>query len=73
MNISIVGWKPGFNKVQFNSLLRECCDFSLSEGKKAVDSILEGNQISITIAPDRKEYFCEKASMLGAIFQENKS
>ncbi|CAB3789739.1 hypothetical protein LMG28138_02873 [Pararobbsia alpina] len=65
--IRITGWKAGFNKVQFGSLLRECCGFSLSERKRQVDSILQGDVITIEIAPDRCEHFLQSASYLGAI------
>jgi len=72
MNIFITGWKPGFNKIQFGALLKECCGFSLSESKRIVDLILERNQVSITVIPEFKEYFYEKAPTLGVIFQEDK-
>lgn len=65
--IRVTGWNTGFNKVQFGSLLRECCGFSLSEGKRHVDSILRGEVIAIEVAPDRCEYFLTTAGTLGAI------
>lgn len=67
MVIRVTGWKAGFNKVQFSLLLRECCGFSLSEGKRSVDSVLQGEPITVTVAQDRSAYFLEKASLLGAI------
>ncbi|KAA0085014.1 hypothetical protein CIW54_16290 [Paraburkholderia sp. T12-10] len=65
--IRVTGWKTGFNKVQFGSLLRECCGFSLSEGKRHVDSVLQGEPITVTIAQNRSAYFLEQAALLGAI------
>lgn len=65
--VRVTGWKTGFNKVQFGSLLRECCGFSLSEGKRHVDSVLRGEPIAVTIVQDRSAYFLERAALLGAI------
>ena len=65
--IRVTGWKTGFNKVQFGALLRECCGFSLSEGKRHVDSVLQGEPITLTIAQDRSANFLEQAALLGAI------
>lgn len=65
--IRVTGWKTGFNKVQFGSLLRECCGLSLSEGKRHVDSVLEGDPVSVSVAQDRSAYFLERASLLGAV------
>jgi hypothetical protein len=65
--IRVTAWKAGFCKVQFGSLLRECCGFSLSTGKRHVDSVLEGRPISVTVAKDRSAYFLERALLVGAI------
>jgi hypothetical protein len=65
--IRITGWRPGFNKVQFGSLLRECCDFSLSEGKRHVDLILQGDPVTVQVSADRSDYFLTHSSTLGAI------
>lgn len=65
--IRVTGWKAGFNKVQFGALLRECCGFSLSEGKRCVDSVLQGKRITVTVDQDRSRYFLAQALQLGAI------
>ncbi|WP_175195138.1 hypothetical protein [Achromobacter deleyi] len=63
----MTGWNVGFNKVQFGSLLREYCGFSLSEGKKCVDSILKGKVIELVVDEQKSVRFLEQASQLGAI------
>jgi hypothetical protein len=65
--ICVTGWNEGFNKIQFGTLLRECCGFSLSEGKRHVDSILRDELVSIEVSPERCEYFVSTAGRLGAI------
>ncbi len=65
--IRVTGWKTGFNKVQFGSLLREYCGFSLSEGKRCVDTVLQGESITVTIAREHAAYFLERASLFGAV------
>ncbi|MHA6885937.1 hypothetical protein [Ralstonia pseudosolanacearum] len=65
--IRVTGWKTGFNKVQFGSLLRELCGFSLSEGKRCVDTVLQGEPIAVTITQERTAHFLERASLLGAV------
>lgn len=65
--IRVTGWKTGFNKVQFGSLLREVCGFSLSEGKRCVDTLLQGEPITVSIARELTAYFLERASLLGAV------
>jgi len=71
--IQITGWKTGFNKIQFGALLRECCGLSLSEGKKYVESVLEGTLITVTVAEDQGAYFLERAASLGAICELKKT
>jgi hypothetical protein len=67
--VRIVGWKPGFKKVEFNWLLRECSGLSLAERKQHVDLILKGEAVVIEIAPDCFDSFLDRASGLGAICQ----
>lgn len=65
--IRVTVWKTGFNKIQFGSLLRECCGLSLSEEKHCVDSILRGEPITVIVDEQRSAHFLEQASRFGAI------
>ncbi len=46
--IHFIRWETGFQKVQFNTLLRQQLGLSLSEAKVIVDTLLEGETISVT-------------------------
>lgn len=67
--VLITGWKPGFNKVQFNHLIRECCGFGLAEAHRIVCSLTEGEILLLEIPNEKFDYFCKEAKELGAIFQ----
>lgn len=67
--VLITGWKPGFNKVQFNRLIRECSGFGLAEAHRMVCSLTEGKVLSLEISNEKLDYFCKEAKELGAIFQ----
>lgn len=65
--ITVTGWKPGFNKVQFNKLLRSHASLSLSEAKDKVDLLLKGGEVKVPVAQELEAEFCEKAKELGAV------
>lgn len=62
-------WQPGFNKVQFNKLLRNLAGYSLATAKQAVDDLLEGHPIKVDI--DRQtchpDEFILAAAKLGVV------
>ena len=49
VKIHFTNWHPGFQKVQFNLLLRERLNMSLSEAKAAVDAILLNEPVAVTL------------------------
>ena len=66
--IFIKGWRPGLQKISLAKLFRSYIPISLSESKKYVDLLLDGEQFSITIADrDTAQQFVEEATALGAI------
>lgn len=67
--VCILGWNPGFKKVEFNWLLRDSSDLSLSERKVKVDLILKGEPVYVDVVPDLLSNFLERALVLGAICQ----
>lgn len=52
MTVIVSDWEKGFNKVQFNDLLRHYAGFSLGEAKKAVDRLLDHEPLKIEIADE---------------------
>lgn len=47
--IRVTAWKTGVNKVQFGSVLHECCGLSFLEGRRCVDSVSKGEPITVTV------------------------
>jgi len=64
--VRVTGWKPGFKKIEFNWLLRECSDLSLAERKNFVDRILDGEVVEVDVLSCSVPEFLERASEMGA-------
>jgi hypothetical protein len=65
--IELVGWRPGLKKISLTRLLQRDCGFSLRIAKAAVDSLLEGQRVKVTLLPSvAPELFLEQASKVGA-------
>lgn len=47
--ITVVGWRPGLDKIALNRLLRDECGYSLGDAKKVVDKILENQEIDLAV------------------------
>jgi hypothetical protein len=47
--IRLVEWKPGLRKISLTKLLQRQLGVSLSVAKHAVDELLEGRQVSLTV------------------------
>jgi hypothetical protein len=47
--IKLTGWQTGFEKVKFNTMLRERLGMSLAEAKKVVDAILDDESVEVSI------------------------
>lgn len=69
VKITVQSWKPGFNKVQFNKLLRGHVGYSLSEAKFKIDQLLEGHQFEVNISSEGVEEFRARAEKLGAVLE----
>lgn len=66
-NIKVIGWKKGFNKLQFALLLQKEAGYSLSNSKEIVDQILNGNAVNIQIGQSCSNDFIIKAQQMGVI------
>jgi ribosomal protein L7/L12 len=67
--VTVTGWNNGFNKVQFNKLIRESGNCGLAEAKEMVDSLLEGQAFEIEISDADHKDFCTRAKELGAVLK----
>ncbi len=47
--VAVLGWNPGFQKVQFTELLRGDFGYSLSKAKAATDAVLEQQRIELEV------------------------
>ncbi len=62
IKIRILNWKSGFNKVEFNKMLRQEFGHNIAEAKQIVDDILENNEVylvyeNIEEAESKLRYF----------------
>lgn len=61
-------WKPGFNKVKFNHLLRETAGYSLPTAINAVEQLLRREPLEISFNSDEgAESLIEEAFALGTV------
>jgi hypothetical protein len=68
VQVHIIGWKEGLNKVRLNHLLRQYTHLGLAEAKSNVDELLLGGRIMIDCdSPELAREFVEQAASLGAI------
>jgi hypothetical protein len=58
-------WKPGFNKVIMNRLLRDQSRLTLSGAKAVVDRLLEGEEVTVEVGDERVDDFIEAAKQMG--------
>ena len=64
--VTIKGWREGFNKVQFNHLLRQYGALGLKDAKHAVDRVLAGDQLTLDLSGhDSATAFCVSARAVG--------
>lgn len=45
--IVLIGWREGFNKVQFNHFLQSRCEMGLADAKRSVDQVLDGERVEL--------------------------
>jgi hypothetical protein len=67
-NLLLIGWKPSFNKIGMNKLLRQQFSYSLGDAKKIVDTILEHQEIMLTVAPESLNEIASTLADLRVIF-----
>lgn len=63
------GWNPGFNKVSMNTLLRKELGYSLGDAKQAVDNILDGKKVSLSVPSELSVKFEIELVQLHATFE----
>ncbi len=52
ITITITNWNEGFNKVQFNKFLRGQLSYTIHDAKKAVENILNGEEVILELEYD---------------------
>jgi hypothetical protein len=67
--VVVTGWKPGFQKVQTNRLLRSRFGYSLDAAKYAVEDILEHRPVCLTVNSDEIADLCKELEALGAVYE----
>jgi hypothetical protein len=68
--VRVVGWREGFMKISFTHLLMERCGMGLAEAKHALDKVLYGGEITVTLHHEvDAERFCADATALGAVVE----
>jgi len=66
--VYFTGWQSGFQKVQFNALLRERLGMSLSEAKILVDKLLSNESVLVTtLNVGEATYLLTQAQALGVV------
>ena len=69
VKVTLLGWRVGFNKVQFNRFLRDRCDMGLAEAKAVVDKVLKNECVDIEF--DQLSYLDTQSLVeLGVKFEE---
>jgi ribosomal protein L7/L12 len=64
--IVLGNWKPGFNKVAMNHLLRDYTPLGLAGAKAVVDRMLEGQDVALDLDDETADDFIQAAKQLGA-------
>jgi ribosomal protein L7/L12 len=64
--LAISGWRPGFNKVGAQKLLRSHCGLGLAEAIDAVESILARQTVEFELLEDEAAELCAKLEHIGA-------
>jgi hypothetical protein len=68
-SVAVTGWKPGFDKIETNNLLRLELGYSLREAKYAVDDILDGKEVNLAVQDDRIDHLVSKFEALGLVLE----
>ncbi len=66
--VCFTGWRPGFDKVRFNQLLRQTLGLSLSEARALVDAVLSNERVLVTTSTaEEAGDLLEAATALGVL------
>lgn len=66
--VLFTGWNPGLAKIQLTKLFQARAGLRLSSAKDAVDQILEGKPVTVTLGTaDEADSFVRAAQVLGAV------
>jgi hypothetical protein len=64
--VTVLGWKPGFQKVRFTDLLRREFGYSLSGAKAATDGVLDNRRLELNIPDAEYDRVLPRLLELGA-------
>ena len=64
--VVLSNWKPGFNKVGMNHLVRDYTPLTLAAAKAVVDRLVEGDEVALELHDETADDFVEAAKGLGA-------
>lgn len=68
IRVSLIGWREGLQKIALARLLREDAGLSLAAAKHAVDDVLEGRAVTVTLpSTEAAERFAAASVALGII------
>ncbi len=65
--VVLTGWKPGLKKVSLADLLKKAPGYNLKLAHEAVNRLMEGGSVEITLEDDQVGTFIEAVESLGAV------
>lgn len=70
-SIVVIGWKPGFDKIGMNKLLRDQLGYSLGDAKYIVDAIIENKATELVVPSEVFEQIMSDLINLGSVLQNS--
>ena len=64
--VAVVGWNPGFQKVQFTEFIRGDFGYSLSKAKATTDAVLDQERVEFELQDADCTRLLPRFSQLGA-------
>ena len=64
--VAVLGWNPGFQKIQFTELLRGDFGYSLSKAKAATDAVLDQKRVELEVQDTECMRLLPRLNQLGA-------
>ncbi|WP_082648755.1 hypothetical protein [Lysobacter capsici] len=68
--VIILGWVPGFNKIEANKQLRTYLGYDLREAKDMVDAIVRGDAVEFFLPADKSVEICMQLERIGALCRQ---